>query len=89
MEFNNMDNLTDWKKWKKTLKKSVDLGETVGLSEDTISKIGVKIGNVLSSSVDPENREQRVLQELWKAGDDNDRRTLSKMIAKMVQNDEH
>lgn len=34
------------------------------------------------------NREQRVLQELWKAGDDNDRKALSRMIVKMVQNDD-
>jgi len=87
MELNNMDNFEDWRKWKKTLAKSVDLGEAVGLSEETISKIGVKIGNVLSSTIDPENREQRVLQELWKVGDDEDRKTLSKMIVKMVQTD--
>ncbi|MDK2918560.1 MAG: hypothetical protein PWQ37_1293 [Candidatus Petromonas sp.] len=64
MDLKNVDNLSDWEKWKRTLAKSVEMGEMVGLSEETISKIGVKIGNFLSSSVDPENREQRVLQEL-------------------------
>lgn len=89
MDLKNVDTLSDWNKWKRTLAKSVNLGETVGLSEDTISKMGVKIGNFLSSSVDPENREQRVLQELWIAGDDYDRKNLSKLIVKMVQNDKY
>ncbi|MBS4537804.1 DUF3243 domain-containing protein [Clostridium sp. D2Q-11] len=82
------DNFDNWNKWKSTLHKAVNLGETVGLSENTIEVIGTKIGNVLSSNVDPENREQRVLQELWRVGDDKDRKTLSKMIVKMVQSDD-
>lgn len=89
MDLKNVDNLSDWKKWKRTLAKSVEMGEMVGLSEETISKIGVKIGNFLSSSVDPENREQRVLQELWKVGDNEDRKVLSKIIVKMVENDRY
>ncbi|WP_207751263.1 DUF3243 domain-containing protein [Anaeromonas frigoriresistens] len=87
MEIHN-DNFDNWNKWKSTLHKAVNLGETVGLSENTIEVIGTKIGNVLSSNVDPENREQRVLQELWRVGDDKDRKTLSKMIVKMVQSDD-
>lgn len=87
LEIHN-DNFNDWNKWKSTLHKAVNLGETIGLSEDTIEGIGTKIGNILSANVDPENREQRVLQELWKVGDDDDRKILSKMIVKMVQIDD-
>jgi len=87
MELKNIDSFNDWEKWKKTLAKAVNIGEAVGLSEETIDKIGYRIGNILSATVDPENREQRVLQELWKVGDENDRKTLSKVIVKMVQND--
>jgi hypothetical protein len=88
MEFENSETLGEWGKWKSTLSKAVNLGQTVGLSEKTIDNIAYKVGNVLSASVDPENREQRVLQELWKVGDDNDRKTLSKMIVKMVETDD-
>ncbi len=88
MEFNNLDNISDWKKWKETLSKSVDLGESIGLSDETISKLGVKLGNFLSASVDPENKEERVLQELWRVSDGEDKKVLSKLIMKMVQTDE-
>ena len=87
MEINN-SNFSDWDKWKKNIEKAVNLGEAVGLSENTIENIGQKVGNFLSSTTDPENREHRLLQELWKSGDDDDRKALSKMIVKMVQTDD-
>lgn len=87
MEFENTDIINDWRHWKDTIAKAVDLGQMAGLSDETISKVGTKIGNILSSSVDPENREQRLLKELWTVGEDEDRQTLSKLIVKMVQSD--
>jgi len=87
MEIKNT-NFSDWDKWKSNLSKAVNLGEAVGLAEDTIENLGFRIGNILSATVDPENREHRLLQELWKVGDDADRKTLSKVIVKMVQTDE-
>lgn len=87
MDFENSETLGEWKKWKDSLAKAVNVGQAVGLSEKSIDNIAYRIGNVLTTSVDPENREQRLLQELWKAGDDSDRQALSKMIVKMVQVD--
>lgn len=88
MDFENSKTLGEWDKWKETLANAVNLGQTMGMSQNTIDNVAFRVGNVLSSSVDPENREQRVLQELWKAGDDSDRKVLSKMIVKMVQVDD-
>lgn len=87
MEINRTDAFTEWTNWKETLGKAVNLGETVGMSENTIERIAVKLGNILASRVDPENREQRLLQELWKVGDDSDRRVLAKLVIKMVETD--
>ena len=87
MDFENSESLSDWGKWKNTLSKAVGIGEAVGLSEKTIDNMAYMVGNVLTSSVDPENNQQRVLQELWKVGDDSDRKVLSKLIVKMVETD--
>jgi len=87
MEINNTESFAEWEKWKGTLAKAVSLAEIVGMSEATIEKIGLKMGNVLSASIDPENREQRLLQELWKVGDDNDRAVLTKLLVKIIQTD--
>ena len=87
MEINNTEAFTEWEKWKGTLAKAVSLAEIVGLSETTIEKIGLKMGNILSASVDPENREQRLIQELWKVGDDKDRAVLTKLLVRIIQTD--
>ena len=87
MDFKNSEMLGEWEKWKRTMAKAVNMGHTMGMSQDTIDSIGYRVGNLLSAAVDPENREQRLLQELWKAGDDEDRRSLAKMIVKMVETD--
>lgn len=88
MDFKNSETLSDWGKWKSTLSKAVNIGETVGLEESTIDKMAYRVGNVLSAAVDPENREERVLQELWKSGDDEDRKVLAKLVVNMVRVDD-
>jgi len=87
MEINHTEAFTEWSEWKDTLKKAVDLGESVGMSDSTIEKIAVKIGNFLAARVDPESREQRLLQELWKVADDSERKVLAKLIVNMVETD--
>ncbi|AVX21535.1 Protein of unknown function [Carboxydocella sporoproducens DSM 16521] len=78
---------SDWEQWKQTLHSLVDLGERVGLEEETISKAAYKLGNFLADKVDPKNREQRLLKELWDAGDEEERKVLAHLIIKMVNRD--
>lgn len=85
MDIKNSETLSHWEQWKAALGKAVNLGEKIGMSESTIDNISKKVGDFLSANVDPENREQRVLQELWKAGDDQDRQTLARMLVNMVK----
>jgi hypothetical protein len=88
VDFKNSETLSDWNKWKSTLAKAVNIGETVGLEESTIDKMAYRVGNMLSAAVDPENKEERVLQELWRAGDDEDRKVLAKLVVNMVRVDD-
>lgn len=88
MDLENNKNLRGWDNWKNTLSKAVNIGETVGLSEKAIDNVAYRIGNTLTAAVDPESREERVLQELWKVGDDSDRKTLAKLIVKMIETDD-
>jgi len=84
----NLDNNTNnWDKWKKTLYNVIYVSETVGLSEDTISKIGSKVGEFLVSNVDPENREQRLLKEFFEVANKEEQETLTRVIIKMIEKD--
>ena len=79
-----MDLMDNWHKWKNTLGKAVDLGETVGLSDDTINNVAEKIGTYLSNNIDPHNDEERLLKELWDVASEEDRKTLAKLLVRVV-----
>lgn len=87
VDFEGMRTIEDWGKWKKALSSAVKIGQAVGMSDKTIDKIGFRVGNILAAAVDPENREERLLQQLWEVGDDEDRKSLAKMIVKLVETD--
>jgi hypothetical protein len=81
----NINTINDWDKWKKTLYNAVSMGETVGLSDDTITNLGTKVGEFLASNVDPENPQQRLLKELFDASNKREQETLTNVIIKMVE----
>jgi uncharacterized protein with von Willebrand factor type A (vWA) domain len=71
-------------KWKDFLADRVSQAENAGLGEETISKLAFQIGEFLSNKVDPENTQERVLKELWDAGNEEERRTIAKLMVKLV-----
>jgi Protein of unknown function (DUF3243) len=84
MDFENVDLIEDFDKWKETLKRAVNISKAMGMSEDTITNIAKRIGDFLEDRVDPENREQRLLKHLWEAASPEERHTLAHIIVKMV-----
>lgn len=79
-----MSTLDNWNEWKRTLGKAVDIGEAIGMSEKTINNIAEKVGTFLSNAVEPRNHQERVLKEMWDVADENDRKTLAKLVVKMT-----
>jgi hypothetical protein len=80
-----VERFTDWDKWKKTLSQAVNIGEKVGLSDETIIKIGSRIGDFLEHMADPENKEQRVIKELWDVADEDEQKSLTNMLVKVIK----
>jgi len=78
---------TSWHDWKKTLGRAVNTAEFLGLSDDNINKMAYRLGDFLAANIDPANREQRLLKELWDVGSEEEQRSLAKMVAKMVDKD--
>ncbi|WP_139902195.1 DUF3243 domain-containing protein [Clostridium thermarum] len=76
--------MDDWNKWKSTLGKAVDAGETIGISDKTITNMAEKVGTFLANYVDPHNDEERLLKELWDAADERDREVLAKLVVKIA-----
>lgn len=74
----------NWHDWKKTLGRAVNSAEFLGMSDENINKTAYRLGDFLSANIDPGNRENRLLKELWDAGSEDEQRSLASMVAKMV-----
>lgn len=85
MDLESVKTLEDWEKWKNVLHKAVNIGDIAGISEETMSKLAKTIGTFLAKTIDPENREERLLKELWDVADKEDRLVLAKLIIRLVQ----
>lgn len=80
---------TEWHHWKQSLGKFINAGEFLGISDKTMNKIAFKVGDFLAGTMEPGNREQRLLKELWDVADEEQQRTLANIIVKLVDRDDH
>jgi len=76
--------LSNFDSWKQFLADRMEQGKKMGLSEDTLANLAFEIGSFLDERVDPKNDEQRVLKEMWDAGDEEERKTLARIMCKLV-----
>lgn len=78
--------LTNFDTWKNFLADRVSQAKSIGLSEDSISKLAYEIGSFLDEKVDPKNAEERAIKELWDVGSEEERQTIARLMVKLVQN---
>ncbi|ANY69609.1 hypothetical protein BBD42_26335 [Paenibacillus sp. BIHB 4019] len=77
--------LTNFDTWKQFLADKVQHAKQIGMNDEAITSLAFEIGSFLDEKVDPKNEEQRVLKELWDAGDDSERKVLACLMIKLVQ----
>ncbi len=79
--------LANFDHFKNYLGSKVEIGEKMGLSEERLAQITEKVAGYLAKNEEPKNREEHLLQELWKVGDKEQQHMLAHMILRMVQKD--
>ncbi|WP_127583846.1 DUF3243 domain-containing protein [Paenibacillus koleovorans] len=77
--------LKSFERWKSFLGERMDQAQHAGMSDETIAKLAVQIGEFLSDKIDPENHEERVLKDLWDVADHEEKITLAKLMMKLVK----
>ncbi|MCM3782893.1 DUF3243 domain-containing protein [Neobacillus mesonae] len=77
--------VSNYDAWKKFLGERVVQAEKLGMSQDVINKLAFEIGDFLDEKVDPANHSNRALKELWDVGDDEERRTIAKLMVKLAK----
>lgn len=77
-------NMQDWSEWRQTLAQAIDVGHSMGMSDEEIAQKAEAIGDFLARNVDPKNPEQRLLKELWDVADEEQQQELARLIIEMV-----
>lgn len=77
--------LNNFEDFKSYLGKRIHLAQKIGLSEEQLAVAAEKIADYLAAYEDPRNSEEKLLLELWKAGNKEERHRLAHMLVKMVQ----
>lgn len=77
--------LGNFEEFKQYLHKRIKFAEKFGLSEEQLAKGAEKVADYLAANEEPRNREEQLLQELWKAGSQEERHKLAHMLVRMVQ----
>ncbi len=77
--------LSTFEKWKTFLSERVEQAKNAGMGEETIEKLAFQIGEFLDEKVDPKNEQERILKELWDVGNKDDRKTIARLMVKLVE----
>lgn len=85
MSFEKNDEiLANFETFKEYLGGKVTMGKSMGLTEEQLALAAEKVGDYLVKKEDPRNSEEKLLQELWKSGSQEERHMLSHMLVKLV-----
>lgn len=80
-----MSVLDNFSTWKDFLSNKISQAKSHGMSNQAISNVAEHVGDYLSQHVEPENKEERMLQELWIAASEEERKAIASTMVKLVQ----
>jgi DNA-binding response OmpR family regulator len=76
--------LQNFEEFKNYLGDKVEKGQKLGLSEEAIAKSAKKVADYLAKNEEPKNREEYLLQQLWKVGEEEDSQHLARMLVRLT-----
>ncbi|WP_019635518.1 DUF3243 domain-containing protein [Paenibacillus fonticola] len=79
------DILENFNAFKRYLGERIELAQGIGLSEETLAKTAEKIGDYLAANEEPRNREEKLLKELWNAGEQEHRHALAHILVRLAK----
>jgi hypothetical protein len=77
--------LGDFNEFKSYLSKRIQLGKAAGLNEEQLANTAQKVADYLADKVEPRNREEQLLKELWKVGNEEEQHMLAHMLVKLAE----
>ncbi|MCC3377628.1 DUF3243 domain-containing protein [Cohnella sp. REN36] len=76
--------LRDFDAFREYLGKRIAIGQSLGLGEEQLAQVAEKVGDYLAEHEEPRNAEEKLLRELWKVGDPDERHKLAHMLVRLA-----
>ncbi|CAH1211667.1 putative protein YflH [Paenibacillus sp. JJ-223] len=77
--------LHNFETFKEYLAKRIAVGEAIGLGEEQMARIAEKVADYLAANEEPRNSEEKLLQELWSVGREEEQHMLAHMLVRLAQ----
>lgn len=81
-----MSVLDNFEQWKGFLGERLEQAEGKGLNSAVVSDMAFRIGDYLANEVEARNDQEKLLAELWKVADDQEKHAIANLMVKFVQN---
>lgn len=73
-------------KLKKMLGKTINAGRNIGLSDEIIESSAKKIGDLVALITHPDSESEKLILNLWKNADNEEKKVLSRLLIRMIDN---
>lgn len=83
--YKNGDALTSFDDFREYLSGKISLGKKLGMDEEQLANSAEKVADYLAHKEPPKNSEERLLQELWNVGTEEEQHKLAHMLVRLVQ----
>ncbi|SES31472.1 DUF3243 domain-containing protein [Salipaludibacillus aurantiacus] len=67
------------------LNDKIQKGEKLGLSEEHLAKGAERVAEYLKNHEEPKNSEEKLLQEMWKVSDDDEKHKMAHTLVKLAK----
>lgn len=74
----------DWEQWKKTVNRAIKTARRLGMPDKLIEIASIKVGDFLSEKLCAQSQEEALIKELWTAASPQERKTLGKLLFKIM-----
>ncbi|WP_366922696.1 DUF3243 domain-containing protein [Metallumcola ferriviriculae] len=75
---------SSWENWKKSLGNMVQQAKKSGINQDTLVEFAAEFGDFLTHNISPDVPENIALKELWQAANEEEQKTLAKLMLKLT-----
>jgi hypothetical protein len=81
---NALDFTKDWTTWRETLRDGIATAKGIGIPDEDIKDMAVRLGDFLAEKVCPATKEEELIKEIWTVAEPEERKVLANIIFRML-----